>query len=80
MATSASSSPALDSKLELVKRMRSHEIALAELDNLSSSRPVYQKNGNIFFRTTIQKAKASEQKQLDSIKAKLEKLNSRQSQ
>lgn len=33
---------------------------------------VYQKNGNLFFRTTAQKATASEQKQLDSAKAKLE--------
>ncbi|RVW29732.1 hypothetical protein CK203_051670 [Vitis vinifera] len=37
---------------------------------------VYQKNGNLFFRTTIQKATASEQKQLNSAKAKLQKLNS----
>ncbi|EEF38370.1 uncharacterized protein LOC8284260 [Ricinus communis] len=76
-ATSSSSfSPASDPKLDLVRKVRSHEVALAELNNLSSSRGVYQKNGNLFFRTTIQKATASEQKQLDSAKANLGKLNS----
>nr|DAD19368.1 TPA_asm: hypothetical protein HUJ06_020831 [Nelumbo nucifera] len=59
-------------------QIRSHEIAIDELNNLSSSRAVYQKNGNIFFCTSIQKAKASEQRQLDSAKAKLQKLNSAQ--
>ncbi|KAL0008300.1 hypothetical protein SO802_009802 [Lithocarpus litseifolius] len=62
--------------LGLIKELRSHEVAIAELNHLSSSRAVYQKNGNIFFQTTIQKAAASEQKQLDLAKAKLEKLNS----
>uniref|UniRef100_A0A7N2LHG9 Prefoldin subunit 1 n=1 Tax=Quercus lobata TaxID=97700 RepID=A0A7N2LHG9_QUELO len=62
--------------LGLIKELRSHEVAIAELNHLSSSRAVYQKNGNIFFQTTIQKATASEQKQLDLAKAKLEKLNS----
>nr|POF27173.1 hypothetical protein CFP56_08543 [Quercus suber] len=62
--------------LGLIKEIRSHEVAIAELNHLSSSRAVYQKNGNIFFQTTIQKATASEQKQLDLAKAKLEKLNS----
>ncbi|KAJ9680268.1 hypothetical protein PVL29_019548 [Vitis rotundifolia] len=57
-------------------QIRSHEIAIGELSNLPTSRNVYQKNGNLFFRTTIQKATASEQKQLDSTKAKLQKLNS----
>uniref|UniRef100_A0A2N9INW6 Prefoldin subunit 1 n=1 Tax=Fagus sylvatica TaxID=28930 RepID=A0A2N9INW6_FAGSY len=62
--------------LALIKEVRSHEVAIAELNHLSSSKSVYQKNGNIFFQTTIQKATASEQKQLDLAKAKLEKLNS----
>ncbi|KAF3976048.1 hypothetical protein ACB098_11G081300 [Castanea mollissima] len=62
--------------LGLIKEIRSHEVAIAELNHLSSSRAVYQKNGNIFFQTTIQKATASEQKQLDLAKARLEKLNS----
>ncbi|KAM5550992.1 hypothetical protein ABKV19_027375 [Rosa sericea] len=65
-----------DPKVDLVKQIRSHEVAIAELNALSSSRTVYQKNGNLFFRTTIQKASASEQKQLDLTKASLEKLNS----
>ncbi|XP_059457401.1 uncharacterized protein LOC132187195 [Corylus avellana] len=63
-------------KQALIKEIRSHEVAIAELNNLSSSRAVYQKNGNIFFRTTIQKATASEEKQLDLAKAKHEKLES----
>ncbi|KAL0425504.1 UNVERIFIED_CONTAM: hypothetical protein Sradi_1085200 [Sesamum radiatum] len=37
---------------------------------------VYQRNGSIFFRTTVQKATAFEQKQLDAAKAKLQKLTS----
>ncbi|XP_015895738.3 uncharacterized protein LOC107429540 [Ziziphus jujuba] len=65
-----------ESKVNLMKQIRSHEVALAELNALSSSRAVYQKDGNIFFRTTIQKAVTSEQKQLDLSKAMLEKLNS----
>ncbi|XP_057531542.1 uncharacterized protein LOC130809769 isoform X1 [Amaranthus tricolor] len=51
------------------------EVAIAELDSLPSSRPVYVKNGNIFFRTTTQKAISSEQRKLDLAKSKLQKLN-----
>ncbi|KAK9120391.1 hypothetical protein Syun_018008 [Stephania yunnanensis] len=36
---------------------------------------VYQKNGNIFFRTSIQKATANEQRQLDLAKSKLQNLD-----
>ncbi|CAI0542490.1 unnamed protein product [Linum tenue] len=87
MAT-ASSSASAETKLNLVKEIRTHEVAVAELGHLPASRPVYQKTGNLFFRTTIQKATASEQskkqscfslypfKLLDSAKAKLGKLNS----
>ncbi|CAI0394937.1 unnamed protein product [Linum tenue] len=75
MAT-ASSSVSAETKLNLVKEIRTHEVAVAELGHLPASRPVYQKSGNLFFRTTIQKATASEQKLLDSAKAKLGKLNS----
>ncbi|KAG8649923.1 uncharacterized protein LOC110620206 isoform X1 [Manihot esculenta] len=70
-----SESSASDLKLDLIQTIRSHEVALAELNNLPSSRAVYQKNGNIFFCTTVQKAKASEKKKLDSAKGKLEKLS-----
>ncbi|XP_022719920.1 uncharacterized protein LOC111277766 [Durio zibethinus] len=75
MAT-ASSSASTDPKLDLIKQIRTHEVAIAELSNLSPSRTVYQRNGHLFFRTTIQKAKSSEEKQFDLAKAKLEKLNS----
>ncbi|KAL5767694.1 hypothetical protein ACOSP7_014295 [Xanthoceras sorbifolium] len=64
-----------ETKPHLIKLVKSHEVALAELNSLSSSRAVYQKNGNIFFRTSIQRATASEQKHLDLAKSKLEKLN-----
>ncbi|PRQ60884.1 hypothetical protein RchiOBHm_Chr0c29g0501131 [Rosa chinensis] len=37
-----------DPKFDLVKQIRSHEVAIAELNALSSSRTVYQKNGNLF--------------------------------
>ncbi|KAL0379979.1 UNVERIFIED_CONTAM: hypothetical protein Sangu_0062200 [Sesamum angustifolium] len=72
-ATTPSKSP---SSSDLLKQVRSHEVAIAELNNLSSSRAVYQRNGSIFFRTTVQKATAFEQKQLDAAKAKLQKLTS----
>ncbi|WCJ27706.1 hypothetical protein M5689_009432 [Euphorbia peplus] len=74
MATSTSSS-APNPEMELIKKIRGHEVALAELDNLSSSRAVYQKTANLFFRTSTPKAKAAEQKHLDSAKAMLGKLN-----
>ncbi|KAK7246101.1 hypothetical protein RIF29_40960 [Crotalaria pallida] len=61
---------------DVTKQARSHEVAIAELDNLPSSRAVYQRNGNLFFRTTVPKATAMEQKQLDAAKAKLKILNS----
>ncbi|KAL6124667.1 hypothetical protein ACLB2K_077179 [Fragaria x ananassa] len=69
------SAPPSPSKVDAVKLIRSHEVAIAELNALSPSRTVYQKNGNLLFRTTIQKALASEQKQLDLAKAILGKLN-----
>ncbi|KVH95624.1 uncharacterized protein LOC112527946 [Cynara cardunculus var. scolymus] len=80
MATSSPASSmaaAEDSTHSLLKKIRSHEVSIAELAALSSSRPraVYQKNGNIFFRTSAQQATASEQQQLDTAKAKLQKLN-----
>ncbi|KAG5590169.1 hypothetical protein H5410_040683 [Solanum commersonii] len=37
---------------------------------------VYRRNGNLFFRTTVQKATTSEQKQVDMVKSKLQKLSS----
>ncbi|CAL5380845.1 unnamed protein product [Camellia sinensis] len=73
---SSTSNAAADSTHHLMKQIRSHEIAIVELNNLSSSRAVYQKNGNIFFRTTAQKATTFEQRQLDATKAKLQQLNS----
>ncbi|KAA8522404.1 hypothetical protein F0562_013235 [Nyssa sinensis] len=40
---------------DLIKQIRSHEVAIVELRNIFSSRAVYQKNGNLFSHTTIQK-------------------------
>ncbi|PWA85358.1 hypothetical protein CTI12_AA149940 [Artemisia annua] len=78
MATSSSSSSTannIDYIKSLYKEINSHEVSLAELSALPSSRKVYQKNGTIFFRTNVQQAAVSEQKQLDTAKAKLQKLN-----
>ncbi|XP_022155705.1 uncharacterized protein LOC111022769 [Momordica charantia] len=75
-ATASPSRTIEEQKLEIAKAMRSHEVAIAELNHLSSFRAVFQKNGNLFFRTTVQKATTSEQKKLDMARAKLEKLNS----
>ncbi|XP_038875459.1 uncharacterized protein LOC120067907 [Benincasa hispida] len=76
---STAASPSItieEQKLEITKQIRSYEVAIAELNHLSSSRAIFQKNGNIFFRTTVQKATTSEQKKLDAATAKLERLNS----
>nr|GLL25093.1 uncharacterized protein LOC109163942 isoform X1 [Ipomoea trifida] len=124
-ATASSSSPALDSHHDLLKLVRSHEVALAELNTIPASgvcnffcsfiltfclslvmetsmvfdeffehfgvnpdckfiialteglsMTVFQRNGNLFFRTTAQKATSYEQKQLEMAKAKLQKLTS----
>ncbi|KMS99816.1 hypothetical protein BVRB_1g016680 [Beta vulgaris subsp. vulgaris] len=64
--TLASSNPKND-HIEI----RRHEVAIGELNSLPPTRPVYLKNGNIFFRTTIHKAITSEQRQIDLAKSKL---------
>ncbi|XP_043695919.1 uncharacterized protein LOC122646434 [Telopea speciosissima] len=74
-ASSSSTSVAEYPRYELGKQIRNHEVAIAELNNLSSSRAVYQKNGTIFFRTSIQNAITAEQRQLDLAKANLQKLS-----
>ncbi|KAL2892654.1 ATP-citrate synthase [Bienertia sinuspersici] len=78
MATAPSSSSQTSTppnpKNDLSNEIRRHEVAIAELNSLPSSRPVYLKNGNIFFRSTIQKAITSEQRQLDT-KSKMQKMS-----
>ncbi|XP_027339430.1 uncharacterized protein LOC113853151 isoform X2 [Abrus precatorius] len=64
------------SSADLTKQLKRHEVAIAELNNIPSSRAVYQRNANLFFRTTVQTATTMEQKQLESTKAKLKNLNS----
>ncbi|KAL5729366.1 hypothetical protein ACHQM5_002335 [Ranunculus cassubicifolius] len=64
-----------DTKRNLLVEIRRHEVAVAELTNLSPSRAVYQKTGNIYFRTSIQKATATEHRNLDSKKSKLQNLS-----
>ncbi|ESW19511.1 hypothetical protein PHAVU_006G131300 [Phaseolus vulgaris] len=73
---SSSNSTSTPSVANQTRQMKLHEVALAELNNHPSSRAVYRKNGNLFFRTTIQTATAMEQKQLESAKSKLKGLNS----
>ncbi|XVE62382.1 hypothetical protein DITRI_Ditri06bG0114000 [Diplodiscus trichospermus] len=73
MATASSSTTSTDPKLDLIKQIRTHEVAIAELENLSSSRAVYQKNGSLFFRTTIQKAASSEKTSLTTFAASYQK-------
>ncbi|KAJ8477429.1 hypothetical protein OPV22_021156 [Ensete ventricosum] len=64
-----------EGKQELQGKIRGHEVAITELEHLQPSRAVYQKSGNIFFSRSIQTAIASEQKQLDLAKARLQKMN-----
>ncbi|XP_042410127.1 uncharacterized protein LOC121999522, partial [Zingiber officinale] len=62
-------------KLELLKKIRRHEVAISELNHLQPSRTVYQQNCNIFFRKTIKTVMASEQKHLDLAKAQLQEFD-----
>uniref|UniRef100_A0A8R7PQ35 Uncharacterized protein n=4 Tax=Triticum TaxID=4564 RepID=A0A8R7PQ35_TRIUA len=62
-------------KMELMKEVRAHQVAIGELNNLPPSRAAYQKTCNIFFRKDIKSAVASQQKQLDIAKGKLQKLD-----
>ncbi|KFK36033.1 hypothetical protein AALP_AA4G068900, partial [Arabis alpina] len=63
-------------EFQLEKEIKRHEVSLDELSNLSSSRRVYQQNGNLFFLTTSEKAKTNAQKQLDLSKSELVKIQS----
>ncbi|EOA38711.1 hypothetical protein CARUB_v10010802mg [Capsella rubella] len=73
----ASSSSSSGREFELEKEIKRQEVSLDELSCLSSSRSVYQKNCNLFFLTTADKAKTSAQKQLDLAKSQLGKIRSR---
>ncbi|KAL9264299.1 hypothetical protein AKJ16_DCAP07598 [Drosera capensis] len=76
-ATSSSQNPAAASDAgdnPLQTQIRLHEVAIAELKSLSALRTVYQRNGHIFFRTTVEKATTSEQRQLDTTVARMQKL------
>ncbi|XP_066399086.1 uncharacterized protein [Miscanthus floridulus] len=73
-AATAGSAPAkevVEKKVEFMKEIRAHEVAIAELGNLNPSR----KAGNIFFRKSVKSVVTTEQKQLDQAKARLNKLN-----
>ncbi|KAG7656927.1 Prefoldin beta-like [Arabidopsis suecica] len=70
MATTTSS----DREFELEKEIKRQEVSLDELSSLSSSRSIYQKNGNLFFLTSAEKAKISAQKQLDYAKSEINKI------
>ncbi|KAF2617258.1 hypothetical protein Bca4012_092071 [Brassica carinata] len=74
MSSRSSSSSA--SELELQKDVKRHEVALDELSCLSSSRSVYQRNGNLFFLTAAKKVKIDAEKQLDHAKSELAKIRS----
>ncbi|GAB2287626.1 hypothetical protein Dimus_021997 [Dionaea muscipula] len=64
------SSAASDLGNLLHKQIKIHEVAISELGSLSPSRTIYQRNGNIFFRSTVERAIASEQRLLDLTKAR----------
>ncbi|CAL9053997.1 unnamed protein product [Musa banksii] len=73
--SSVSDNAGEEGKQELQGKIRGHEVAISELEHVQPSRAVYQKSGNIFFRRSIKTAIASEQKQLDLAKSRLQKLN-----
>ncbi|KAG0484275.1 hypothetical protein HPP92_008354 [Vanilla planifolia] len=79
MATSSSSSPfpsaEENSRKQLLKEIRNHEIAIGELSSLPASRAAYQKVCNIYFRKGIDTVKSFEQKKLDAAKSQLQKLD-----
>ncbi|XP_062190086.1 uncharacterized protein LOC133893136 [Phragmites australis] len=74
-ATGSAAAKEMEKKVELMKETRAHQVAIAELESLHPSRAVYQKAGNIFFRKSVKSAVASEQKQLDLAKDRLNKLD-----
>ncbi|CAH2036227.1 unnamed protein product [Thlaspi arvense] len=63
-------------EFELEKEVKRHEVALDELSCLSSSRSVYQKNANLFFLATPEKAKTNAQKQLKHAKSEIDRIRS----
>ncbi|ESQ30567.1 hypothetical protein EUTSA_v10011900mg [Eutrema salsugineum] len=65
MASTSSSSSSSAREFEVEKEIKRQEVAIDELNCLSSSRRVYHINGNLFFLTTAEKAKKNAQKQLD---------------
>ncbi|KAH9604569.1 hypothetical protein KSS87_006406 [Heliosperma pusillum] len=67
-----SSAANLDAINDLKREIRQHEVAIEELNNLASSRSVYVKKGNIFFRTSTEKATTSVKRQLDAAKKKMQ--------
>ncbi|XP_047319730.1 uncharacterized protein LOC124923799 [Impatiens glandulifera] len=71
--TTISGSTSANPSHDHIKEIKRHEVAIAELNSLHSSRAVYHKQGNIFFRSTVQKATTFEQRQLDA----LQKLSSK---
>ncbi|XP_071682295.1 uncharacterized protein [Lolium perenne] len=75
MAAAATTAKEVEKKMELMKEIRAHEVAIGELNNLPPSRAAYQKTCNIFFRKNTKSAVTSEQKQLDMAKAQLQKLD-----
>ncbi|KAL6611243.1 hypothetical protein ACP70R_022906 [Stipagrostis hirtigluma subsp. patula] len=74
-ATGPAAAKEVEKKVELMKEVRAHQVAIAELNSLHPSRAVYQKAGNIFFRKSVKSVVTSEQKQLDLAKARLNKLD-----
>ncbi|XP_074280078.1 uncharacterized protein LOC141605279 [Silene latifolia] len=72
-----SSAASLDAISDLKREIRQHEVAIEELNNLASSRSVYVKKGNIFFRTSTELATTSEKRQLDEAKKKMQNHGSK---
>ncbi|EEC81964.1 hypothetical protein OsI_25859 [Oryza sativa Indica Group] len=69
MATPAAAAAAkeVDKKVQLMKEIRAHEVAIGELNNLPPSRAVYQKTCNLFFRKSVKSAVTSEQRSVNTL-------------
>jgi len=76
-ASSPSSAPLTEteeSKRKLTFKTKQLQVAIAELKSLPSSRPVYEKRCGLFFRTDIKSATASQERELEKTKARLQKM------
>ncbi|KAL3685050.1 hypothetical protein R1sor_003072 [Riccia sorocarpa] len=61
-------------KEQLSSQVQKLEVACVELASLPSGRTVYEKKGNLFFRTDAKMLNTSQQRELKRVKSRMDKL------